>query len=313
MTSARSAHVGRASPRARLGSSLGDWRAAFTRAFKEFLADDCMGLAQQVAYSSLLAFFPAVIFLVGLLGLVDGYDDLREFLGAVAPGDVLDTIDRLQADSTGATASLAFVDRRGRRRLGRERRDERGDQGRQPRLRPRRDAAVLEDAADRDRARRADRARRPPALFLLIVFGGPLGDGDRGRGGARRRLRAASGRIAALAARVRRHPALLRARLLPGAERDAAQLAVDHARLARRRVIWLALSGLFALYTSLLGLVLEDLRRARERHRAAALAELLRLRAALRRRAERRARPAGGDPRGRRAERRARKPSRRER
>ena len=39
-------------------------------------------------------------------------------------------------------------------------------------------------------------------------------------------------------------------------------------------VMWLALSGLFALYTSLLELVLEDVRRARRRHRAAALAEL---------------------------------------
>ena len=89
--------------------SLADWRAAFGSAGKRFLADDCMGLAQQVAYSSLLAFFPAVVFLVGLLGLIDGYDDLREFLAPIAPGDVLKTVDRLQADSTGAAASLAFV------------------------------------------------------------------------------------------------------------------------------------------------------------------------------------------------------------
>ena len=40
--------------------SLGDWRAAFANAFREFLADDCLGLAQQIAYSSLLAFFPAM-------------------------------------------------------------------------------------------------------------------------------------------------------------------------------------------------------------------------------------------------------------
>ena len=37
-----------------------------SRAGKQFLADDCMGLSQQVAYSSLLAFFPAMIFLVAL-------------------------------------------------------------------------------------------------------------------------------------------------------------------------------------------------------------------------------------------------------
>jgi membrane protein len=96
-------------PETPLRLSLGDWRDAFRRAFKEFLADDCMGLAQQIAYSSLLAFFPAVIFLVGLLGLVDGYDDLREFLAPIAPDEVIETVDRLQRDSTGATASLAFV------------------------------------------------------------------------------------------------------------------------------------------------------------------------------------------------------------
>jgi len=31
-----------------------DWIASFKRAGKSFMKDDCMGLAQQVAYSSLL-------------------------------------------------------------------------------------------------------------------------------------------------------------------------------------------------------------------------------------------------------------------
>ena len=39
------------------------------RAAKQFVADDCMGLAQQVAFGALLAFFPALILLIGLLGL----------------------------------------------------------------------------------------------------------------------------------------------------------------------------------------------------------------------------------------------------
>src|SRR5437870_13637260 len=34
-----------------------------------FLKDDCVGLSQQIAYSSLLAFFPAMAFLVGALGI----------------------------------------------------------------------------------------------------------------------------------------------------------------------------------------------------------------------------------------------------
>jgi membrane protein len=53
--------------------SLGEWIAVFKRTGKQFLADDCMGLSQQVAFSSLLAFFPSVILLVGLLGLIGAY------------------------------------------------------------------------------------------------------------------------------------------------------------------------------------------------------------------------------------------------
>ena len=50
--------------------SLSDWLAVFKSSGKEFLADDCMGLSQQVAYSSLLAFFPAMIFLIAFLDLI---------------------------------------------------------------------------------------------------------------------------------------------------------------------------------------------------------------------------------------------------
>jgi len=102
------APVGRA-PASPTGLSLREWRAAFKRAFGEFLADDCMGLAQQVAYSSLLAFFPAVIFLVGLLDLIDAYESLREFLAPVAPAAVLETIDTLQQDTSQSSSVLAFV------------------------------------------------------------------------------------------------------------------------------------------------------------------------------------------------------------
>jgi membrane protein len=89
--------------------SVGDWVAALKRSFKEFLADDCLGLAQQIAYSSLLAFFPAMIFLVGLFGLIGIYDDLREFLGVIAPGAVLEALDIAQESAEGQSASLAVV------------------------------------------------------------------------------------------------------------------------------------------------------------------------------------------------------------
>jgi membrane protein len=89
--------------------SLREWVDVFKRSFKEFLADDCMGLAQQIAYSSLLAFFPAVVFLVGLLDLVNAYDALREFLSPIAPDAVVDTIDTLQEETTRGSSVVAFV------------------------------------------------------------------------------------------------------------------------------------------------------------------------------------------------------------
>ena len=68
-----------------------------------------MGLAQQIAYSSLLAFFPAMVFLVGLLDLLGAYETLRDFLAPIAPGAVLETIERLQEDTTKSTSVIAFV------------------------------------------------------------------------------------------------------------------------------------------------------------------------------------------------------------
>jgi membrane protein len=88
--------------------SAGEWWAVVKRTGKEFLADDAMGLSQQIAYSSLLAFFPAMVFLVGLLGLIGAYDQLQEFLNPVAPQAVTDLIQQLQEsageDGTSATA-----------------------------------------------------------------------------------------------------------------------------------------------------------------------------------------------------------------
>jgi membrane protein len=89
--------------------SAPEWLRVFKRSAKSFLEDDCMGLAQQVAFSALLAFFPAMIFLVGLLDLVGAYDTLKNFLTPVAPGEVLDTIDTLQKDTSTSTSVVAFL------------------------------------------------------------------------------------------------------------------------------------------------------------------------------------------------------------
>jgi membrane protein len=89
--------------------SWNDWKNAFRSSFKQFMADDCMGLAQQVAYSSLLAFFPAVAFLLGFLGMVHLYDDVENLLGTVAPHGVIKFVDGLQKDSKGSASVAAFA------------------------------------------------------------------------------------------------------------------------------------------------------------------------------------------------------------
>jgi membrane protein len=89
--------------------SLRDWVAAFKRAGKAFLKDDCMGLAQQVAYSSLLAFFPAAVLLVGFLGMIGAYDQLESLLHSVAPKAVTDALNIAQSSSHGSGKVLAVV------------------------------------------------------------------------------------------------------------------------------------------------------------------------------------------------------------
>jgi membrane protein len=86
-----------------------EWKAALKRTVSQFMADDCMGLAQQVAYSALLAFFPAVAFLLGFLGTVHMYDRVQIFLASVAPHGVIHFIEGLQKDSKGSASIVAFV------------------------------------------------------------------------------------------------------------------------------------------------------------------------------------------------------------
>jgi len=104
----RDATVGRV-PSSPEKLSLAEWVAAFKRTFTAFMKDDCMGLAQQVAYSSLLAFFPAVAFLVGALGLFHLFGDVKSLLDPIAPSGVIKFITGLQKDSKGGTSAAAFL------------------------------------------------------------------------------------------------------------------------------------------------------------------------------------------------------------
>src|ERR671932_741451 len=104
----RRADVGRA-PRSPERLSRSDWLAALKRSLSEFMADDAMGLAQQIAYSSLLAFFPAMAFVVGALGLFHLFGDVKSLLDPIAPNGVIKFIDSLRRDSGGGASAAAFI------------------------------------------------------------------------------------------------------------------------------------------------------------------------------------------------------------
>jgi YihY family inner membrane protein len=89
--------------------SRGEWISVLKRTGKRFLADDCVGLAQEVAYNALLAFFPAIAFLLGLLGLLHLFNSVQSLLGTVAPSGVINFIQGLQNDSRGGTKIAALV------------------------------------------------------------------------------------------------------------------------------------------------------------------------------------------------------------
>lgn len=106
------ADVGRVPPSPRK-LTFGEWKQAFKRAVKEFMADDCTGLSQQVAFGALLAFFPALILLIGLLGLFgeETYNAIGDLIGRVAPDQVNDAIEiakESSAENKDASA-LAFL------------------------------------------------------------------------------------------------------------------------------------------------------------------------------------------------------------
>jgi membrane protein len=89
--------------------SRGEWFAGAKRAGSAFLADDCMGLAQQIAYSWMLAFFPAIAFFLGLLGVLHLYDQLQSFLAPISPHGVIHFIQGLQKDSKGGASITALL------------------------------------------------------------------------------------------------------------------------------------------------------------------------------------------------------------
>jgi membrane protein len=247
-------------PRARapaspLELSWREWLGVFKRTGKQFMADDCMGLAQQVAYSSLLAFLPTVILLIGLLGLLGSgaFDSLERFVGSVAPHGVISMIDLAKKDAarnrsgsaialvagafgavwaaSGAMGSVVKAVNRAYDRIETR-----------PFWKVRLIAIALVIATGLATA----------GMFLLIVFGGSLGNAIVRRTGL--------GGAFQLVWNIARWPIAFAAVLLffalvyylaPNVSQRSWRWVTPGSLVGA--VLWLALSGLFALYASFSG------------------------------------------------------------
>ena len=68
-----------------------------------------MGLSQQVAYSSLLAIFPALAGLIGFLGVFHLYGPVLNALEGTVPHSVIKFVRSIRSDSHGSAKTVAFV------------------------------------------------------------------------------------------------------------------------------------------------------------------------------------------------------------
>jgi membrane protein len=67
------------------------WPELFRRTYKEFIADNCLGLAAQLAYYLLLALVPALVFMLALVSFLppSTVQQVIEGMSAVAPGEMM--------------------------------------------------------------------------------------------------------------------------------------------------------------------------------------------------------------------------------
>jgi membrane protein len=86
------------------------WPEVMRRTVREIGEDNCLGLAAQLAFYFLLALFPALLFLVALLGYVPVENALTELLaavGTVAPRELVELLrEQLARVTEGSHASL---------------------------------------------------------------------------------------------------------------------------------------------------------------------------------------------------------------
>src|SRR5687767_16026570 len=67
------------------------WPELFRRTYKEFMADNCLGLAAQLAYYLLLALVPALVFMLALVSFFppSTIQQVLDSIAAVAPGEMM--------------------------------------------------------------------------------------------------------------------------------------------------------------------------------------------------------------------------------
>ena len=92
------------------------WPELIKRTYREVLADNCLGLAAQLAYYFFLALFPALLFLVALVSFIPIaglLDAITANLGRVAPGEVLsiiqDQILKIAHEKNGGLLTLGML------------------------------------------------------------------------------------------------------------------------------------------------------------------------------------------------------------
>src|SRR5262252_8866894 len=76
-----------------LDAQLG-WTELFKRTAKETVADNCFGMAAQLAYYFFLSLFPALLIVVALTGLFPSnlLDNILSWFGIFTPPDVLNVV-----------------------------------------------------------------------------------------------------------------------------------------------------------------------------------------------------------------------------
>ena len=92
------------------------WREIFRRTGSEVIADNCLGLAAQLAYYFFLALFPALLFLLAIISFIpieDLLETITTTLARVAPSDVLSLIQeqivKIAQDKDGGLLTLGML------------------------------------------------------------------------------------------------------------------------------------------------------------------------------------------------------------